>query len=61
MERPQSYVFHRTIHQGIGLINQICHVVHDGEENYFLILLACLSRTAYQEKRLRFALLSSMH
>ena len=34
--RPHCYAFHRTIHQGVGRINQIWRVVHDGEENSFL-------------------------
>jgi hypothetical protein len=31
-------VLHRTIHQGVGLINHICHDVNDGEENSFPIM-----------------------
>ena len=44
--RPHYHVLHRTIHQGVDLINHICHVVNDGEENSFPImnLRICLMR-----------------
>ena len=60
--RHHCYVLNRTTHQGVGLINQVCHVVNDGEKNSSLEMnLACLSNAAHQEKPLRFALQSSRH
>ena len=62
IRRPHGHMLYRTIHQGVGLINHICYVIIDGEENFSLKMnLAHLSNAANQETPLRCALQPSRY